>query len=210
MGGHGWEREGLPIIISSRQQLTHWRTRSPSWEPDSRSPILQFRKLLRVPKVYYLVHKNPPMDSEPDQFSPHHPTLFLYEAFGFRASIYVSVFLLVSLLLIFPPKLCTHPYLHHICYMTCPSNPLWLHFNYNWWRVQIIHPLIMQYSLTSHYFILWAQMSSSAPCSQTSSVHNIVYLYYIVLYIVYCPCSSLNVRDQVSRTYRISRKERTN
>jgi hypothetical protein len=71
-------------------------------------------------------------------------------------STYVLVFLVVSFLLVFPPKSYMHSSSPYSCYMTCPSHPSRLdHSNYTWRRVQAMKLLIcsfLQSPVTSSLF----------------------------------------------------------
>jgi hypothetical protein len=179
-------KTGISAVTSSRRQPPQWTAHSPSWESDSSSAIQLFRKLSRNRKAHYQVHKNPPLDSEPDQSNPYplHPislrTIWIW-CFNLRG-LFTSRFPIKIL-----HTFLSSPYMLH----DLPSNPLWLHFNYNWWRGQIIQLLITQYSPAFHCFILpGPNIPLSAMFSNTPS-----------------PCSSFNVKDYA---YRTSWKERTN
>jgi hypothetical protein len=78
------------------------------------------------------------------------------------------------------------PLLSHSFYMPRPSHPSWLdHSNYTWRRVQVVK-LLLQSPLTSSLF---GPNILNTLFSNTRSL-----------------CSSLNVRDQVSRPYRATGK----
>jgi hypothetical protein len=71
------------------------------------------------------------------------------------------------------------PLLPNSCYMSCLSNPSWLHHsNYTWRTLQIMKLLIMQSSPTScHFIVLWFKYLLNTLFSDTLSL-----------------CSFLNVR----------------
>jgi hypothetical protein len=123
---------------------------------------------------------------QPDQYNPYHPILSLKDPPN-----YVLVFLVFSFRLAFPPILLYVFLFAHSCYMPCSSHTPWLdHSNFTWRRVQVIKFPIMQFSPTSGHFIsLRSKYSPQSLFSNTLSL-----------------CSSLNVRDQVSRPYRTTGK----
>jgi hypothetical protein len=82
---------------------------------------------------------------------PHHISLSTI----FILSTHLRLGLLViSFLLTFPPISCMHYSSTHSCYMPNESHPPWLdNSNYTLRRVQIMKPLIMQFSPNSCHFI---------------------------------------------------------
>jgi hypothetical protein len=62
-------------------------------------------------------------------------------------------------------------YHSHVCYMLCPSHPLWFdHPNNIWWSVQVMKLLIMQCSPASHHFLLGPNILLSILFSNPQSV----------------------------------------
>jgi hypothetical protein len=95
----------------------------------------------------------------------------------------------VSFLPAFEPNSVRIPLLSHSYYMPFPSHPPLLdRYNYTWRRVQITKLLVMQFSL--HLSSLFA------PNILLSTLFSITL----------SPCSLINVRDQVSRPYKIRDK----
>jgi hypothetical protein len=110
--------------------------------------------------VHYSVHKIPPLYPcpKPHKSSPHGAILYLHQI-----RFYITLFLVVSFLLAFPPV----PYMHyspHSCYITCLSHPpSFDHSNYTWRRVQPMKPLIMQFPPISCHFISFRPKYSQHP-----------------------------------------------
>jgi hypothetical protein len=106
-------------------------------------------------------------------------------------STYVMAFLVVSLLLAFPPV----PYMHssssHSCYMFCPSQPPSLdHSNYILRQAQALNHLIMQFS----------QISVTSPLYSSNMLLNTLFSNTLESILF------LNVRDQFSHRDRTTGK----
>jgi hypothetical protein len=94
---------------------------------------------------------------------------------------YILILLVVSFILPFPQISYKHSSSPHLCYMPRPYHPPSRdHSDYTWWRV-VTKLLVLQFLPTS-YFIS----------------HLLSTLFLNTL----SPCSSLNVRDQISHPYR--------
>jgi hypothetical protein len=79
-------------------------------------------------------------------------------------STHILVFVVASFFLAFPPISYMHSSSSPSRYIPCPSHPPWLdHSNYIWQRIQVMKILSLRLSSV--------QIFSSAPCSQTPSVH---------------------------------------
>jgi hypothetical protein len=97
-------------------------------------------------------------------------------------------------LLVFPQKSymnSSSSFTSHTCYMPCLSHPPLLdHYNYLWWRVQVMKLLIMQFFLP----------------------HSISFLFGINIFLntlfsnIFSLYSSLNIRDQVSHPFKATAK----
>jgi hypothetical protein len=143
--------------------------------------------ILWNPKVYYRVHKKPPLVHIPSQIDPAYNTAF-----------YPSN---ITLNIVHPPTFSSsycslsfwlsHQYecptcislLSLSCYILCPCHPLWLdHSTYFWHRVQVMKLLITQFFLPPLPSPLFGpNILLSFLFSNTFSL-----------------CSSLTIRDKVS------------
>jgi hypothetical protein len=94
--------------------------------------------------VNYRVHKSLPPVLILSQMNPIHTPKSCF------LPIYAYVFLVVSSLQAFQPKLCTYLSPHARC-MPCPYLPWFDHLNNIWGRVQIMELLIMPFSPSSHH-----------------------------------------------------------
>jgi hypothetical protein len=110
--------------------------------------------------------------------SSYHSKIHLY----YYPPTYVLVFLVVSFFLAFAPITYTSSSSFHSCYIPRPSQPPRLHYsNYTWRSVQITK-LVMQFPPST---LLGPNILLSTLFTKTLSL-----------------CSCLNVRDQVSHSYR--------
>jgi hypothetical protein len=71
--------------ISLHTQYIHnFMEQSPSWEDNSRSARQEILHLFWNPKVYYRVHKNPPLDPTMNQMNPIHTILHYFHNIHFN------------------------------------------------------------------------------------------------------------------------------
>jgi hypothetical protein len=135
--------------------LTNFMKLSSSWEAFSCAATQEFHNILWIPKVCYRVHTSLPLVPVLSQISPVQTTpYYLFKIILLLRSHLHLFFLGVSFLLAFPPTPPMLLILFHSCYMLCPFYPPWLdHSNYTWRRVQVMKPVIMQFSPTSCHFI---------------------------------------------------------
>jgi hypothetical protein len=83
----------------------------------------------------------------PIQSTPPHPTSTRAIQILYYPPTYISVFLVPSLPLAFPPTTYTRTFVLHSCYMPRPSHsPRLFCSNYTWRRVQIMKLFVMQFS----------------------------------------------------------------
>jgi hypothetical protein len=122
---------------------------------------------------------------EPDQSSPYHPILPLQDLSKYYPPTYIFVFLVVSFILPFSP----------IIYV-CSSSPFMLHDLLILLDLTILIKLGHEYKLRSawlcsflHPPVTWSLFSPNIPLSTLFSI-------------TFSLCSSLNVRDQDSHSYR--------
>jgi hypothetical protein len=143
----------------------------PSRETVSRSATQEFSKIVWNPKVHYRVYKILPLVPILSQsIPPHNISLRSILILSYHLRLGLSM---VSFLLTFPPKSYMHSSSPHACYMPCTSHSL---------NLIVLIILGEEYKLWSSHCAVFSillslhpssvQIFSSAPCSQTSSVHD--------------------------------------
>jgi hypothetical protein len=138
----------------------------PSWEATSYPVTQELSSNLSNRKVYYCVHKSPPLVPILNHINLVHTTPTCVRSILILSTHLVCLGLPSGL---FPSDFSTSILyaflLSHLCYMVCLFHPPSTdHTNYTWQRVQVIKLSIMQLSpLSCHYIFFW----SSAPSSQT-------------------------------------------
>jgi hypothetical protein len=108
---------------------------SPSWEGANCAATEEIPSILWNPKVYYRVHKSPPLVPTLSQINPIHTISFYLSKIHFYIvrphTFWSSQWSLIFWLSDQYPR-CI-PLLHYSCYMPCPSHSPWLdHSNYTW------------------------------------------------------------------------------
>jgi hypothetical protein len=108
---------------------------SPSWEAAS-CAATRFSQPLRNPKLYYRVHKNPPLVPFLSQINPVHTTpsylskvnlIFIHPS---KSDLFGGLFLSG-----FPTSIRDMiPLRHHSCYLPYPSHPPWLLLILQGWK----------------------------------------------------------------------------
>jgi hypothetical protein len=143
----------IPVTFVTLQSTRHaWRKvtnsmeLSPSSETDSCAATQELLRVLRNPNIHYHVHKNPQLVVILSQINPVHTTTFYFPKAILILSTHVHIDLPNGLFPSgFPTEIYTRSSSFNSRYISCPSHPPWLHhYNYTWWRVQVMKLFIMQ------------------------------------------------------------------
>jgi hypothetical protein len=148
---------------------------SHSWEPSSCANTQELLNILWNPRVHYRLHKSPSLVSVLCQIDPVLTSLSHLSKIHFNIIHHLRLCLGLPGNLFFlasPPISYIYYFSPHLYYMTFPSHLPWFdHSNYNWRRLQVMKLINTSFLPPPVTIPCSVQIFSSAPCSQTHSVH---------------------------------------